>query len=140
MSKRRSVLTAGFGLLAIALPVALTLSTTLAWAQEASAETPTEMSAIEPVTEAPVEAATTDGGADTGATDTGTSDGPRDTGGTADAAAGTDAPRSDGGSTPTDDEGDCGCRLGGTGRSSATLPLVGALAGAGFIVRRRRRR
>ncbi len=142
MSNRRSV----FWPLAIVLPAALALSITPARADVA----PTEMSAIEPVTEAPVEAAT-DGGADTGgdtvksdASDTGgmdagTSDAPRDTAGGTD-AAGSDAPRADGGPKPSDDEGDCGCRLGGTGRSSAALPVAGALAGLGLVIRRRRRR
>jgi LPXTG-motif cell wall-anchored protein len=135
MSNRRSV----FWPLAIVLPAALALSITPARAQ-----------AVDPIAEAPVEAPT-DGGADTGGDvvksdasdtggmDTGASDTPRDTGGGTDAAA-SDAPRADGGSKPSDDEGDCGCRLGGTGRSSAALPVAGALAGLGLVIRRRRRR
>jgi LPXTG-motif cell wall-anchored protein len=141
MSNRRSV----FWPLAIVLPAALALSIT-----PARAEVAVEMSDVEPGPEAPVEAAT-DGGADTGGdavksdasdtggTDAGISDAPRDTAGGTD-AAGSDAPRADGGSKPSDDEGDCGCRLGGTGRSSAALPVAGALAGLGLVIRRRRRR
>jgi LPXTG-motif cell wall-anchored protein len=139
MSNRRSVVWP----LAIVLPAALALSIT-----PARAEVATEMS-VEPVTEAPVEAAA-DGGADTGgdtvksdASDTGGTDAgtdaPRDTAGGTDAAA-SDAPRADGSPKPSDDEGDCGCRLGGTGRSSAALPVAGALAGLGLVIRRRRRR
>jgi LPXTG-motif cell wall-anchored protein len=132
MSKRRSALFT----LAVVLPAALVLSIAPARAQET-----------------PVEVAATDGGADTGgdmgttdtsgATDAATTDGPRDTAGSDTAgsdAAGNDAPRTDGGTNPTDDEGDCGCRLGSTGRSSAALPLAGALAGLGLVIRRRRRR
>jgi LPXTG-motif cell wall-anchored protein len=142
MSNRRSV----FWRLAIVLPAALALSIT-----PARAEVATELSDIEPVTEVPVEVAATDGGADTGGdmvksdasdtggVDAGTSDAPRDTAGGTD-AAGNDAARADGGSKPSDDEGDCGCRLGGTGRSSAALPVAGALAGLGLVIRRRRRR
>ena len=138
MSNRRSV----FWPLAIVLPAALALSITPARAQVADA-----MSDVEPGTEAPVEAAT-DGGADTsgdmvksdtGGTDAGTSDAPRDTAGGTD-AAGNDATRADGGSKPSGDEEDCGCRLGGTGRSSAALPIAGALAGLGLVIRRQRRR
>jgi LPXTG-motif cell wall-anchored protein len=141
MSNRRSVVWP----LAIVLPAALALSIT-----PARAEVATEVSDIEPVTEVPVEVAATDGGAetggdmvksdasDTGGTDAGT-DAPRDTAGGTDAAA-NDAARADGGPKPSDDEGDCGCRLGGTGRSSAALPVAGALAGLGLVIRRRRRR
>jgi len=123
MSNRRSV----FWPLAIVLPAALALSIT-----PARAEVAVEMSDVEPGPEAPVEAAT-DGGADTGGDAV-----KSDAGGTD--AAGSDAPRADGGSKPSDDEGDCGCRLGGTGRSSAALPVAGALAGLGLVIRRRRRR
>jgi LPXTG-motif cell wall-anchored protein len=135
MSKRRSALFT----LAVVLPAALVLSIAPARAQE----TPVEVAATDGGADTGGDMGTSDTGGDMGTTDTGgatdaaTTDGPRDTAGND--AAGNDAPRADGGTTPTDDEGDCGCRLGSTGRSSAALPLVGALAGLGLVIRRRRR-
>ena len=139
MSKRRSTLFT----FAVVLPGALVLSIAPVRAQE----TPVEIAATDGGADTGGDLGTADSGADTGgdmgttdtggATDTATTDGPRDT--ASNDAAGNDAPRTDGG-TKSDDEGDCGCRLGSTGRSSAALPLVGALAGLGLVIRRRRRR
>jgi LPXTG-motif cell wall-anchored protein len=135
MSKRRSTLFT----FAVVLPGALVLSIAPVRAQE----TPVEIAATDGGADTGGDMGTTDTGGDMGTTDTGgvtdaaTTDGPRDTASTD--TAGNDAPRTDGG-TKSDDEGDCGCRLGATGRSSAALPLAGALAGLGLVIRRRRRR
>jgi LPXTG-motif cell wall-anchored protein len=138
MSKRRSLLFT----FAVVLPAAAVLAIAPSRAQAQvdmgatdGGDAAGDMAATEGGTDAAGDAATTDTG---GATDAATTDAPRDTAGNDTAAS--DAPRADGGTTPTDDEGDCGCRLGSTGRSSAALPLAGALAGLGLVIRRRRRR
>lgn len=113
--------------------------------------------------ETPVEVASTDGGVDgvdggDGGAEVG-SDGPttdsgsdmaaatdaRDMGApTADMGTTTDVPRDtprDTASQPTDSDGDCGCRVGGSGRRGAgALPVLGAALGVGLVLRRSRRR
>jgi LPXTG-motif cell wall-anchored protein len=137
MSKRRSHLFT----FAIVLPAALVLSIAPAFADagdggsDGAADAAGDMATTDGGTDAAGDVASTDTG---GATDATTTDAPRDSAGND--TAGSDAPRADGGTTPAEDEGDCGCRLGSTGRSSATLPLAGALAGLALVIRRRRRR
>ena len=79
--------------------------------------------------------------ADTGgATDAATTDGPRDTGGTPTPPQGRRSPRRRRHRRPPMTRATAAADWAARGRSSAALPLVGALAGLGVVIRRRRRR
>lgn len=54
--------------------------------------------------------------------------------------SGSDAARTDAAARPKNDDGGCGCRVGGTAGSGASAALVPALIGAGLLLRWRRRR